>query len=419
MQETTYDAIVIGAGPAGSTTATLLAQNGRRVLQLERETFPRFKIGESLIPATHDTLKRLGLLERMRESAFTKKYSVQFFTGDGKPSRPFYFHETDPSERSQTWQVVRSELDQLLLEHGREHGVEAIEGAAVQEVLFDGERAIGVRYRGPDGEMRDVHGRVVVDASGQRAVLARQLKLRRPDSCLKMAAIFTHFENAHRDPGIDEGATLVLQTAEKNSWFWYIPLHDNRVSVGVVGPISYLIQGRQGDPQQVFDEEVAICPGLAPRLENARQMMDARVLNDFSYSAERIAGDGWVLAGDAFTFLDPVYSSGVLLAFKSGELAADAILDGLEHGDLSAERLRRYETRMKAGIDGFRRLVYTFYTKEFSFGGFLRAHPEHRRAIVDILVGDVFERDFEPLFGDVQAFLGQPEKTADMETSVA
>jgi len=402
-----YDVITIGGGPAGSTAAALLAQDGYRVLQLERERFPRFKIGESLIPASFDTLKRLGVLDELRRSHFPKKYSVQFFSGDGRASTPFYFSETDPSERSQTWQVLRSEFDALLLDNARRRGAEVRTGVQVREVLFDGDRATGVRVR-TDGTEREIGCRVVIDASGQRALVARQLKLRCQDPRLRMAAIFTHFAGAQRDSGIDEGATLILNTRDKDSWFWYIPLPEDRVSVGVVGPIDYLVRGRQGSPQRIFEEELERCPRLEPRLAAARQVLPVMVLNDFSYTSRQVAGDGWVLVGDAFGFLDPIYSSGVLLALRSAELAADAVGDALATGDLSGVRLGGFGPRLRDGMAAFRQLIYAFYNKEFSFGRFLRRHPEHRLAVIRILVGDVFDEDFTPLFDDLGRMIELP-----------
>lgn len=402
---TYQDVIVIGGGPAGSTAATLIAREGYSVLQLEREPGPTFKVGESLIPASNTVLKRLGLIDRLQQSEFPKKHSVQFFSSSGRASAPFYFSETEDSEHSQTWQVLRSQFDAMLREHGQESGVEIRSGVTVQEVLFEGERAVGVKIRNEEGQIQELRSKIVVDSSGQRAILARQLKIRRPDPQLRMAAVYTHFENAVRDEGIDEGATLVLRTGAHRCWFWFIPLPNNRVSVGVVGPVDHLITGRQGNPQRIFDEELASCPGLQPRLENATQLFDAKVVNDFSYAATQVAGDGWVLAGDAFCFLDPVYSSGMALAFASGELAADSIVESLRHNDPSEERLRAHEPYLQKGIAAFRHLVYAFYSPEFHFGRFLGAHPEHRDSIVKILVGDVFNRDFSTLFRDLDNIL--------------
>jgi flavin-dependent dehydrogenase len=385
-----YDVIVIGGGPGGAAASTLVAQKGHRVLLLERSHTPRFKIGESLMPATYWTLERMGVLPKMKASHFPKKYSVQFFSRSGKPSAPFYFQETDPHESSQTWQVLRSEFDALLLDNAREKGVEVRRGAAVKDVTFEGDRAVGVRVDLEHEGERELRCRVVVDASGQSSLLARKLGLRQPDRELRKASFFTQFQGAYRDPGIDEGATLVLHTEDAKSWFWYIPLPEDRVSVGVVGGLDHLIAGRSGDPQQVFDEEVAKCPALEQRIESAVQIMPVQATKDFSYRSTRIAGDGWVLVGDAFGFLDPIYSSGVFLALKSGELAADAIHEALTSGDLSGERLGAHGPKFLAGMEAMRKLVYAFYEDDFSFADFLARHPEHRLDIVNLLVGNVF-----------------------------
>src|ERR1700688_1252372 len=407
-----YDVIVMGGGPGGATVATLVAAAGRRVTLLERRRETGFKIGESLMPETYRTFARLGLLDQLYASPFPRKYSVQFYSKSGRPSAPFYFQETDPGEGSITWQVPRRDFDRMLIDHARRRG------ATVREVLLDGERAVGVVADLPREGRRELHARVVVDASVQSAILGRRLGLREIDPLLRKAAIFSHFEGALRDPGIDEGATLVLHTERQESWFWYIPLPHDRVSVGVVGAVESLVGGRAGDLQQVFEEEVARCPPLVPRLAGARRVMDFLALRDFSYKSRQIAGPGWVLVGDAFGFLDPIYSPGVLLGFSSGEFAADAILGALADGALSGARLGAFGPRFVAGMDAMRVLVHTFYDPNFRFSKFIRRFPECRHDLIRVLRGDVFDHDFSRLFAALAA-PAAPDSPAGAELAAA
>ncbi len=383
-----YDVVVIGAGPAGSTVSTVLADAGLRVAVFERERFPRFHIGESLIPETYWVLERLGMLPKMRRSHFVKKHSVQFVNASGKLSAPFYFWDNKPHECSQTWQVVRSEFDQMMLENAREHGAEAYEGVHVLDVIFEGERATGATIRDADGTRRAVAARVVVDASGQAALLQNRLELRIWDPVLNKGAIWTYWKGAYRDTGRDEGATMVLQTADRSGWFWYIPLHDDIVSVGIVAPFDDLFKGRHGH-EQTYQEEVERCPAVSSRLSAAQRATGYFATRDYSYRSTRVAGDGWVLIGDAFGFLDPLYSSGVLLALKSGELAGDAIVEGLKKGDTSGRQLGHWGGMFNQGIDRMRRLVCEYYDG-FSFGQFVRRYPALRGTVTDLLIGDLF-----------------------------
>jgi len=393
------DVVVIGGGPAGSTASALIAERGHRVTLFERERFPRFHIGESLIPETYWVLKRLGMLEKMQKSRFVKKYSVQFVSASGKLSAPFYFWDNKPHECSQTWQVVRSEFDRMMLDNAREHGVDVHEGVRVLDVRFEGDRAVGVTLRGEKGGVREVRAKVVVDASGQVGLLQNRLGLRVWDPLLNKGAIWTYWEGAYRDSGRDEGATMVLQTASRNGWFWYIPLHDDLVSVGVVAPYDYLFKGRR-KYADTYEEEVRLCPAVQQRVAGGRRVTGYFATKDYSYRATRVAGDGWVLVGDAFGFLDPLYSSGVLLALRSGEMAADAICEGLAKGDTSAAQLGGWGPVFNEGVDRMRRLVCEYY-EGFSFGRFVRKFPHLQGTVTDILIGDVFgdrvDKVWEPM----------------------
>src|SRR5918996_5809470 len=402
------DVIVIGGGPAGSTVSTLLAQRGRRVTLFERERFPRFHIGESLIPETYWVLRRLGMLPKMQRSRFVKKYSVQFVSASGKLSAPFYFWDNRPHECSQTWQVVRSQFDLMMLNNAREHGVEVHEGVRVHEVLFEGDRAVGVRIK-DDAGFREVRAKVVVDASGQNGLLMNKLRLRVWDPILNKGAIWTYWEGATRDAGRDAGATLVIQNGNRSGWFWYIPLHDNITSIGIVAPFDYLFKGRT-DYAKTYDEEVELCPGVKERVAKAKKVTGYFATKDYSYRSKQVAGDGWVLVGDAFGFLDPLYSSGVLLALRSGEMAADAIVEGLGRGDVSAAQLGKWGALFNQGVDRMRRLVCEYYDG-FSFGNFMRHHPEMRGTVTDLLIGDLFDDRVDKVWGPMES-LYEPGKSS-------
>ncbi len=413
------DVVVIGGGPSGSATSTLLAQKGYSVELFERDHFPRFHIGESLIPHTYNVIRRLNLLDTMKGSHFTKKYSVQFINEYGRLSEPFYFAEHEQHERSQTWQVRRSEFDKTLIDNARKHGVAVHEGARVLEVLFEGKRAVGVRVKPEDQPERVVLAKVVVDAAGQSGLLIDRLGLRQWDPVLKKAALWTYWKGAYRDEGKNSGATMVIQTEGKKGWFWYIPLHDDIVSVGVVTGYDSLLKNRSTkDLETIYAEEVARCPGLQPRLAGATRCDIYRAEKEYSYMTKQAAGDGWVLVGDAFGFLDPLYSSGVLLALTSAGMAADAIGDALAANDPSEARLRCWESEYLKGVQRMRRLVCAFYDG-LNFGKLVRRYPEKKGLITDVLIGNMFHDAVDELWPLIDALnaeeAARPTKEDDDE----
>ncbi|MDP6153042.1 MAG: NAD(P)/FAD-dependent oxidoreductase [Phycisphaeraceae bacterium] len=386
-----YDVVVIGGGPAGTTLATFCQRLGHRCLVLERSTFPRYHIGESLIPHTYDTLDRLGLLPALKASSFPKKHSVRFVGESGRESDPFYFSETIPGERSQTWQVERSQFDQMCLDHARKNGVDVLMETKVDRVLFDHDRATGVRVQTPDGQRRQIASRVVVDASGRATVIGSQLGLKDAVPGLHKTSIWSYYRGGKRLEGIDAGETTVFMIPNRG-WFWYIPLPDDVVGVGVVASPDDLFTDSK-DYQEVFLGQVDACRPLKARLVDAQRFGPVRGIPTLAYRNRRIAGEGWMMIGDAAAFLDPIYSSGLFLALASAELAAPCVHDALQADDLSAQRLGAFGTPLMRGVEVIRQLIDAFYDPKFSFGEFVQRFPEQRAALIDCLIGDVIDKD--------------------------
>jgi len=401
-----YDAIVVGGGPAGSTAAAVLAMKGRRVVVLEKEKFPRYHIGESLLPYCYFTLERIGVLDRMKASAFTRKYSVQFVDTNGRASVPFYFFQHLTHEAASTWQVLRSEFDQMLLDNAREKGAEVREETTVRDVIRENSAAAGVKAVTNSGETVEIYAPITIDASGRDAFAVTRNEWKVRDPYLNKIAVWTYYKGAMRDPGMDEGATTVAYVPEKG-WFWYVPLHDDVVSVGVVAEKDYLYNGTR-DLAAIFRREVKKNKWIEQHLACGEQFGPYRITGEYSYRSRYCAADGLILAGDAFAFLDPVFSSGVFIALRSGEMAAEAADAALASGDFSAARFSSYGAELCKGIEAMRRLAYAFYDHAFSFSVFLKHHPDLRGDMTDCLIGNLF-RGFDPLFSAVAEFAKVPE----------
>lgn len=404
-----YDVIVVGGGPAGSTTGALLAEKGHDVLILEKEKFPRYHVGESLMPFCYFPLERLGLVDRLMESANPRKYCVQFVRQDGFLSQPFYFFQHFDHPSSTTWQVWRSEFDKMILDKARENGASVLEETQAKSLIKSENRVEGVVVESKDLGELELRAPLVIDASGRDCFAAHKEKWMVRDPELKKIALWTYYKGAKRDPGLDEGATTVAYLPGKG-WFWYIPLSGDMVSVGIVAEHQYLFNGTTKDHAEIFQREVQNNEWIKEHLAEGEQTGEYRVTGDYSYRNRYCAIDGLALAGDALGFLDPVFSSGVFLALKSGVMLADEVDTALRKNQpLNASCFENYGKRMQSSIETMRKIVYAFYDENFSFGDLVKRGDHLRAALTDCLIGNVDDQDFKELFESMSDLAELPE----------
>jgi flavin-dependent dehydrogenase len=404
--ENTFDTIVIGGGPAGCTVSTLLAEKNRRVLMLEKAKMPRYHIGESLMPFCWFTLQKLGVLDQMKELGFVEKLSVQFVNQDGQRSRPFYFFQHNDHPSSTTWQVERSRFDEMLWKNAISKGVDGRDSTKVVRVIQDVRGAVtGVVARTEDGPEVEYHAPMTVDCTGRDAFWCSKNQWRERDPELNKIAIWTYWKGAKRDTGLDAGSTTVAYVPDKG-WFWYIPLANDIVSVGIVADRAYLYQDSR-DLETIFHRCIKDNAWIQDHLSVGQSTGEYRVTGEFSYRAQHCAADGILLAGDAFCFLDPVFSSGVFLAMKSGDMAAQAIDAALTKGDFTAAQFDSYGGELCTHIETMRRIVYAFYDQNFSFSKLIKAHPDVRGRLTDCLIGNM-NQEFSKLFEAIAEIASVP-----------
>jgi flavin-dependent dehydrogenase len=381
----TFDAVVVGAGPAGSAAAARLARLGRRVCVIEAETFPRFHIGESLLPLGHRVFAELGVAETLQRAGFVPKRGAQLLTPCGRHRVLFDFEATrvDPPV---THQVHRAEFDQLLLEHAVRSGAE-LRTARVRDWRV-GKDGVVVDHEGADGVPGSLHAKVLIDASGRAGLVAKREGVRVIDAELRKAAVYAHFRGVPVDDGKRGGDTRII-SLPKLGWFWFIPLKDGVMSVGAVLDLADYQTRTKGDLAAIFAQSVADAPLAARLLAGAERISDFHAENGFSYRASRYCGDRWFLAGDAGSFLDPIFSTGVLMALRSGIEAADAADRGyLRTRPAAARALARYQRTLQARYWFVRRFVTGFYdasTRDMFFAP--RKYFGLTRAVTTVLAG--------------------------------
>jgi flavin-dependent dehydrogenase len=381
------EVLVVGGGPAGSTIATLLARRGRRVVVVEKDRHPRFHIGESLLPLNLPLFERLGVKDAVERIAMLK-HGAQFNSPEhGKSIMYDFADQLDPSW-PYAYQVRRSVFDELLLQHCAANGAEVIEGTRVTEVDFGSRAAVLVTARGEDGATRRWQAQFLVDASGRDTFLAGKLGIKRRSAKHNSAALFGHFTGARRLPGREEGNISMFWFP--HGWFWFIPLRDGTTSVGAVC-WPYYFKSRQTDPTTFFLDTIALSPGLADRLRDAKLTGPATATGNYSYYADRMAGDRYILLGDAYGFIDPVFSSGVYLAMNSAFLAAD-VVDGVLADPGAAPRLyREFDRTVQRGLKTFSWMIYRMTSPAMRN---LIMDPENLLGVVSgvisFLAGDVF-----------------------------
>ena len=409
MIKDTWDVIVIGAGPAGSTTAALLAERGYSVLILEKEKFPRYHVGESLMPFCWYTLDRLGLVSRMDEIGFQKKYSVQFASQEGNVSSPFYFFEHRDHPSSITWQVERSAFDQMILEKAVNNGATFLDEAKALSTIYDENRAritgLVVKVK---GILRSFNCRQLVDASGRDCFYSSKSKWRQRDPNLSKVAIWTYYKGGKRNCGIDEGSTTIAALPNKG-WFWHIPQQGDRVSLGIVAERDYLFSSAQ-DPKEIIEREIENNSWVRDSLATAEQIDQTWVTGDYSYRATHCATRGLVLVGDAFAFLDPVFSSGVFLALKSAELAADSIYSYFKSPKSERDCFTEYGKSLCDAIERMRKIVSAFYHPTFNFADLIKENPKLKGTLTDLLIGDVFDDKYSEMFSAMEALFPIPKE---------
>lgn len=382
------DVLVIGGGPAGSTVGPLLAEKGYRVAILEKARHPRFHIGESLLPANLPLFERLGVAEEMRAIGMYKP-GAEFVSPHHERPQVFHFAEAWDKSMPHAYQVKRDEFDTVLIRNAARKGVEVHEGCKAHAVEFLADRSVVVSARHDDGREIEWQARFLVDASGRDTFLANRFQIKQRNPRHNSSAIYGHFRGAQRQAGSDEGNISIFWF--EHGWFWFIPMMNGITSVGMVTWPYFMKTKGSRSLEQYFSDGIALCPALAERLEEAELITKVEATGNFSYVSERNHGHNYVMLGDAYAFIDPVFSSGVLLAMNSGVVAAETIDTCLARPAEAGAALKRFDRLMKLGPREFSWFIYRVTNpimRDFFMG------PKNvfrvKEALLSMLAGDIF-----------------------------
>jgi len=357
-----YDVAIIGGGPAGSTAATLLAKASRRVIVLEREKFPRFHIGESLLPFSTQAFDRLGVREKL-DRTFLPKFGGEIVAACGTKGVKFYFKDGFRTRRDRAYQVTRSEFDKLLLEHSRENGAEVREETEVKKIAFEEDR-VKIDIETSDGARSTIESRYLLDCSGRQTTVGNFFKLKKSYDHLQKFSVFAHYENVDRAEGID--GTLIRMVRGLDRWFWMIPLTATRMSIGVVMDTT-TYRAMKLPAEAALEKCIGEQPMVLERMTRAERVSPVYSAGDYSYRNARLFGDRWLLAGDAAGFIDPVFSSGVFLAIMSAEKAADALDEVLNDESKKRRLFKDYSRRVNYVMDVYLTFVTSWYRRSKEF----------------------------------------------------
>jgi flavin-dependent dehydrogenase len=383
------DVLVIGGGPAGATAATLLAQRGYQVTLLEKAHHPRFHIGESLLPANLPLLEKLGVADAVKAIGM-EKWGAQFVSPWHEHEQTVEFADAWDKSMPMSYQVRRSEFDEILIRNAAAHKANVIEGCQVKEVVFlpDAKGAL-VQARHDDGRMESWNTRFVLDASGRDTFLGNRLKIKQRNKKHSSTALFAHFSGAQRNPGKNAGDITIFWF--DHGWFWFIPLADGLTSVGAVTWPYYLKTRGQKPLNEFLQETIALCPKLALRLAGARIQSEVEATGNFSYLCDRTHGDNYLLLGDAFAFIDPVFSSGVMLAMQNAFDAADTVDTCLRQPEQTTVALNKYDQRLRHGPKVFSWFIYRVTNPTMREMFMNPGNPFRvKEALLSVLAGDVF-----------------------------